>query len=208
MNPKRTIEIIDVIDAGIIEKAQQLEKMTRTSTEAVTILINSPGGYIDPGFVFVDAVEQAKARGVKVKCATGVLSASMAFIILSHCSERYALPNTMLLFHPVSFGGDSIRITEVIPSLLETERREARVSRDLMEAMGLSWKQYHPHLYSETLWSGTGLADYTKSARFITVVDSIDGTDKQFVYRESRGLFFNKSSIIQRLPAPIRHLYR
>lgn len=204
----RYLEVIDVVDASVIKAAQKLDRMSRESAEDITILINSPGGFIAPGFIFVDAMEAAKSRGVTLKCISGVVAASMAFIMLAHCNERYVLRNTMLLFHPVSFSGDSIRITEVLPSLMETEKRERLVGAYLMEQMGLSWREYHPHNFSETLWTGKGLSDYT-DGKFVTVVKSVDGLPNLFQHqRKGFNLFGQKRDALEMIPAKLHTLYK
>lgn len=206
-NPERYLEVIDVVDGGVILTAQRLEELTRKNKEDVTILINSPGGYVSAGFILVDAIEMAKERGVTVKCVSGVLAASMAFILLAHCSERYVLPNTILLFHPIRFGGEGIRIEEVLPSLIELTRRERIVSRYLVKRMGMRWQSYHQHSYSETDWSGRGLANYTAGSNFLTVVDRVEGIDNLFVFRRPRGLFSNYTDTLL-IPQKLRSLYK
>jgi len=204
----RYLEIIDVVDATVIDAANRLDKMSRQSDEDVTILINSPGGFIAPGFIFVAAMEVAKARGVKLKCVSGVVAASMAFIMLAHRDERYVLRNTMLLFHPVSFSGKSIRITEVLPSLMETEKRERLVGKYLMKSMGLSWREYHPHNFSETLWTGKGLSDYT-DGEFVKVVTNIKGVPNLFIHRRGRlSVFGQQQDVLEMIPAKLRTLYK
>lgn len=198
----RVVELIDVVDSSAIRLAQQVDEMSRKSREDIYILINSPGGYISPGFIFVDAIEQAKARGVKIKCVSGVLAASMAFITLAHCNERYVLPNTILLFHPISFSADRVKISEQLPALIETANRERAIEAYLMNAMNMSPGVFYPHNAAETDWTGEGLSKATRN--FLTVVDRIEGLEKVFVHQRPRISLFGEIDLI---PEAVRSFY-
>ena len=105
---ERTLTVIGPIGAGAIETAHKIERLSAKSSDPIYIVINSPGGGVLAGSQLSQAMDIARARDVKVVCAVGSMAASMAFQLLPHCTERYALPNSLLLFHPsrvfVMFG--------------------------------------------------------------------------------------------------------
>jgi len=205
LDKARVVEVIDVIDADILDKAQKVEALSRESQEPIQLLINSPGGMVDTGFIFVDAMRIAKERGVRIECVVGVMAASMAFIILSECDKRVVLPNSMLLFHPISVSG-RMRIEEALPSLVETVRRQRLIDYKVRRKMRLSADDYQAHSLSETLWNGEGLAKYTEGSGFLTVYHRIDGFDNLLVYRRARGSFFSSTNL-ELIPRVFRRLY-
>lgn len=183
-DPKRTVRMIGVVDGRAMALAKQIEKLSRTR-EPIDMLINSPGGSMEVGMVIVDAMRLAKKRGVKFRCASAVMAASMAFIMLAECQERYVLANTRLLFHPVSISGGGIRIQELIVGLHETIDEERAIMADLQKVMKLRWKDFHRHYFAETFWAGYRLAKFTTRARFLRVVDDMYGWgDDLFTYRK------------------------
>ncbi len=137
-----------------ITAAQRLEQLSLTNEKTVDIFINSPGGEVDSGIVILNAMDLVKARGKVIRCAVGVLSASMAMHILGKCDERYAFENSLLLFHEIYTGG--FKITEkTARQIAETMRvLSEKLDRDLRKALGASKDNYTKHLEAETMWTG------------------------------------------------------
>jgi ATP-dependent protease ClpP protease subunit len=185
LKTKRYVELIGAVRGDAVELAQKIDKLSAKSDADIYFLINSPGGAVGPGMAVVDSMVMAKKRGVTFKCAVGVLAASMAFIILSECQERYALPNAKLLFHPISLSTPGSRVQELILNLDTTKNQEYRIMGRLKDLMGLGWKDFHRNYFAETSWSATELANYTKRAKFLTIVDRIEkGGENLFKYRK------------------------
>jgi ATP-dependent protease ClpP protease subunit len=190
LDKSRLIEIIDEVDGSMLEVAQKIDKMSAAGDKNIDILINSPGGSVFVGTTILDSMALAKARGVTIRCVVGSLAASMAFVILTDCDERYALANAKLLFHPVSTGGQG-RLQELLITMKVVENLEQGIMAKLQRSMNLEWKKFHMFYFSEVLWHASQLAEHTGgNGRWLTIVDNITGTDKLFVVqRERRGLF-------------------
>jgi ATP-dependent protease ClpP protease subunit len=102
----------------------------------------------------VAAVDMAKARGFKVQCYVPGLAASMAFQILAHCSERYALPHAYLMWHPVR--------AQIRGALTSTEARilandlaetETMLVADLRSYLKVTDSCFEQHYVSAWIWS-------------------------------------------------------
>lgn len=190
LNKDRLVEVIDEVDGSMIGTVvQKLDKLSASSPAPIDMLINSPGGSVFVGTSILDAMNVARARGSKIRCVVGALAASMAFIILSECDERYTLPNAKLLFHPVSTGGQG-RLQEMIIQLKMVDGLEQKIMKRLQASMRLEWKQFHMFYFAEVWFHGHQLADHAKG--FLTMVDDVKGTDKLFVVQRERASIFGK----------------
>ena len=185
LDKKRTINIIGTVDSGMVDKAKQLEKLSKQSKKDVFLLINSPGGSVAFGELFVSAMGIAKARGVKIKCVVPVYAASMAFSIMLNCSENYVLPNAQLLFHPVRVGMmgylTGLDAQEIAKHLLGMDRKLLEVLYEKFGAETNAHKELiNYHFVKETWWSATDLIDFILNKSLLTVVDNIEGSDNLF----------------------------
>jgi len=93
------------IGAPTIAAANDLIALASASKDPIEVYIDSPGGSVYAGMVFIEAMEKVKEQGVVIKCYVPQFAASMAFTIFTQCSERYALPYAQLLFHAPRIGG-------------------------------------------------------------------------------------------------------
>lgn len=185
----RVIKIIGRVDGEIISKAAELEKMTRTNSSPIYMLINSPGGSVQAGMAFVDAMRAAKRRGVVFHCATQVMAASMAFIFINECQRRYAAANARLLFHPISLSTQGSRLQELVVDLHHTEQEEQKIMHNLKTKMGLDWRTFHRNYFAETFWQAEILAETTARARWLTIVSRIEGFgDDLFKYKRPQNV--------------------
>ena len=176
VDSKRLIRIVGVIDGQILQQADKLLKLTEDKTKSdIFILLNSPGGQVFPGEVFIDAIGQAQAMGITVKCFSPVYAASMAFNIMLHCNENYVLNHTKLLFHPVRRGYKGVikakDALEIAKDLLKIDQRLLTI---LDNKLTLSGEQIRYHYDRETFWNGSELAPLFKND-FFKVVKGITG---------------------------------
>lgn len=82
----------------------------------ITLIINSPGGEVNAGMYLINGMELAKARGTRFRCITTGLAASFAFQVFAKCDDRYALPNSFMLYHPVRITvGAGLLFTDIGP---------------------------------------------------------------------------------------------
>lgn len=191
----RFLEIIDVVDGSMISGvAAKIDNLSQQSDAPIDILINSPGGNVLIGTSIIDAMSVAKSRGVHFRCISGVMAASMAFVILAHCTERYVLPNTKLLFHPVSIGGGGGRLQEMLIALEQIKITEMEVMRFINSKMKLPWEKFHMHYFAETMWSGWSLAKHTGGdCKFLCVVTDVRGVKSLFTTQREKPLFLFKA---------------
>lgn len=66
----------------------------------INIIMHSPGGSIVFGMLMLKEIHRAQARNVKIVCIVDGFSMSMAFVLLSECDSRYAVRDSLLLWHP------------------------------------------------------------------------------------------------------------
>ena len=90
----------EITDEQISKAIVQLYQI---KTPEVFVFISSYGGSVGAGEVFINAMEGLRARNQTITCVAD-LAMSMAFIILQHCDNRYALSNSILMQHQMSFS--------------------------------------------------------------------------------------------------------
>lgn len=164
-----------------LDIAAAIQKLADGKGKDINLFINSPGGDIVTGNMIVSAILLAKERGHKVVCATGALSASMAFTLLVNCSERYALPHARLLWHPGRAGGGLMPPLKAEDALLIKENldRENKVILDnLLANLPASKEFVLKHFNEETLWDATALNEAMPG--FVNIVDDIWGPANLF----------------------------
>jgi ATP-dependent protease ClpP protease subunit len=200
LDPKRTVEVIDVMGGEVFTLAQQVYTLSKDTKEPIYILLNSPGGATMSGYTFIDAINNARAKGTRVICVSGVLAASMAFNVFAHCDERYALAHTKLLFHPVRIvGGDEGLTSKDLRVWAEQLRTfDVKNSRELRAMMGADAAWFARHYWAETLWEAEDLLAATNGT-WLKIVDSVEGTDKLFTFRRARSLFGGEDKQKRRL---------
>lgn len=173
-NIKSKIEIIGGVNMGIVSEAQKLLSLP-ADTKEVAILVNSPGGSVDAGQLFIQAIKQLRSRGVKVICVSGVLAASMGFQILAHCSTINVLPSTLLLFHPVRISGQAGFTADMLDYYsTQIKLIEAEMVKDLRARFKFSDSYFSLHFQMETLHSATELAKKTNQIRIYTDIKGFD----------------------------------
>lgn len=144
----------------VVPAAQKLEQLSlRPDVKDINIFINSPGGEVELGLVLINALDIAKARGKTIRCAVGIMAASMAMHFLGQCDERYAFKNSLLLFHEIYSGGG--KITEKKARQMAEGMRvlSEKLDAELRRALGASKDKYQTHLEAETMWTGYQLKE-------------------------------------------------
>jgi ATP-dependent protease ClpP protease subunit len=169
---ERTVYLVGEINGQSLKAASKIERLSAASKGDINIFINSPGGMVVVGLQIIQAIDIARARGVKVVCSVGVLAASMAFQVLPHCDERYAMKHTLLLFHParamVQGGITGEQAAMIGKELLRIDAR-AQVENDaMMGSPSPLWLALH--FRNETLWEAQDLVAETQN-NWLTLVD-------------------------------------
>lgn len=194
-NPKQVVLLTSEIRGAYAARlASRISFLVQEKkVKNIDIIINSPGGSIVAGMFIVTAIERAKSRNVVVRCAVPRFAASMAFQILSHCSERYILPQAFVLWHPPRIALMFAIITpqaarSILTSLADWEDVLVLQLRREMNINGTIFTKYYN---SEKLVLGSELVEITKG--FATVVDDIRGipdsawTDKKIRSNGAKG---------------------
>jgi ATP-dependent protease ClpP protease subunit len=194
LDPKRTVEVIGPIDGSLLKLSGQVDSLSRaSSTEPIFILLNSPGGNILVGYLIADAISVARARGTPVVCVVGAMAASMAFNLMAYCDERFALPHSKLLFHPVRItaneGLTSRELQQYRDQLRIIDEKNAVELMSLMRTSNRAW--FNLHYWGETFWDAEDLRAATGRG-WLTIVRSVEGTDKLFTLSRPRSLFEEK----------------
>lgn len=199
-DPSRVVTIIGQVDGSIIDEAARIDKLSRASNAPIYMLINSPGGSVNFGSLFIDSMNAAKTRGVKFYCATQLLAASMAFAILDACDYRYAVPHARLLFHPVSVSVQGAGVMLLLPIIREIVQEERQSMNALHRSLGMPRGQFLQAYFSETFWQADRLAVNSRRG-WLRLVDSIEGFgDKLYQYRKpAPRLMFNTNSTAERI---------
>lgn len=167
--PYRRIVIDTVIRApGILNQANELLMLIEANKDPVDIVLNSPGGAVFAGMQFINAMEAAKARGVVLKCHVVGMAASMAFQILAHCSERYALPYSLLLWHPVRVGMMGVLTPALAEQLLGVMQLiEEDMVPKIQEELSIDDETFFKHYHWETLHTGIGVNRLSPTFLFV-----------------------------------------
>jgi len=80
---------------------KELDTLFLAGERTADIILNSPGGSVTTGFLFINKMEELRARGMRLRCFVPTVAASMAFQILLHCDEKYTLDRAFVLWHRV-----------------------------------------------------------------------------------------------------------
>ncbi len=149
-----TQRIEGVVDGSILSKAEELMQVSsRGELTKVVLLINSPGGDVLAGSIYISALEVAKTRGAKVECYVPLLAASMAFQILAHCDTRFALDGALFLWHPPRVVLSDTLLTPYNATVLANELNaiSQRMSAELLRYLAINKKKFWYHFHAETL---------------------------------------------------------
>lgn len=171
-----TQTIDGVVDQSIFVKAEELMIISQLGKlKNVTLFINSPGGSVFAGSVYLNAMQVAQARGARFKCYVPQLAASMAFSILAYCNERYAFEGALFLWHPPRVVLNNTLLTPRDAEILSRDLNSLskRMAAELLERMPIERKAFWYHFNAETLHSTEELQ--TLSPGWIKTVDDMPG---------------------------------
>lgn len=148
-----------------MEKAMREGGATETLPGDRVILINSPGGQVDLGTDFINAMIQERTKQhEKIICVVDKNAHSMAFNILTYCDVRLFTPGSRMVVHKIAAvigceENQNLRFTSKtlrgLADDLQSSDEEFRVNN--AKAMGISLKDYDLFADSETAWRGETL---------------------------------------------------
>ncbi len=191
VDPLRTVRVVGEVDGSILQQIQEIDHLSRQSDKPIFLLINSPGGSILAGNLFINAMNAAKERGVKFHCASTLITASMAFQFFVECNYRYALPHAKLLFHPPRIFYMGVLLEEQMRSWIqELDHIENKMTSVMKSELGMDDEVFDYHYHAETLWDAEDLRDAADSS-FLRIVDDIAGISNIFQWQPQRGSYSN-----------------
>lgn len=177
----RIVNVIGPINESSLSLAHQIERASAKSNDTIHIIINSPGGSVLAGYQIIQAMDIARNRGTEVVCVVGTMAASMAFQMLPHCDQRYALKKSLLLFHPARVVMQGAITADEAASIAEDLRRIAKTGerevKDMMGSPSDEWFDFHNR--SETMWTAEDLVAETNN-NWLNVMDEITTPDGIF----------------------------
>jgi ATP-dependent protease ClpP protease subunit len=115
LNNNNLVNIYGPINSESAKKFNN-DIMNKTKySKTINVYIKSPGGSVMSGNNIVTTINMLKEKGYTINCITD-FSASMAFIIMQSCSNRYGLPHVTMMQHQMSLGikGDINRINSYL----------------------------------------------------------------------------------------------
>jgi ATP-dependent protease ClpP protease subunit len=158
-----------LIDGPIDKKsldpvAAHLDSLYASGKRTADIILNSPGGSVVTGFLFVSKMEQLRGKGMTLRCFVPKVAASMAFQILLHCDEKYVLDRSFVLWHRVrvmlgGLGGEpitSVIARHIYKDLLLVDKVIIRELRTKMPRA--NHKEVMYHFEQESLLAGESAA--------------------------------------------------
>jgi hypothetical protein len=132
----------------------------------------------------VNVMEDAKAKGITIRCFVPTIAASMAFQLLLHCNERYTADRAFLLWHGVrvTLGGgfmspgEEMTAAKAASLARDLEANDYIIRKELSAALtpDLTEDQILFHFRNETLHVGSTLAEM--APHFITSYPALPGT--------------------------------
>lgn len=198
----RTLFVYGVIDEPLLPVVSGILSLADGSGKDIDLIINSPGGSIEVGDKIIQATSIAKARGHKVRCAVVGMAASMAFSVLGHCSERFALDRAQLLYHPprVFLMGEAIT-SDIAASMAHYLKKEdEKVIEDLLAVYPIDKKLFMFH-YKQESWHNASELNADFNGIWIHPVEDITGVRSlDYSFKPSTAPIPNERIIRQYIP--------
>lgn len=178
LDPAKTVVFREVVDDNSVGSALTQFAVIAAKSDEITLVIDSPGGYVDSGLRMITAMHLLQAQEVSFRCVVTGMAASMAFGILAECDERYAMSTSGLLFHPIRTGGPrSITSKQALDLGAALEYYEAPFRTRLIESMDCDDEWFWFHWYAETMHPGPTLAEALPD--WIEITDGLTGIPMQ-----------------------------
>lgn len=107
----------------------KLEYLGALSKDPITLILNTPGGYVYNGLLIYNTMKRLVASGIELTCEVRGMAASMGAIILQAASKRVASNDTRFLIHEVS------SISWGTTSQLQEEAEEVKKLNELLNGI-------------------------------------------------------------------------
>lgn len=163
------ISVDDVIDdKNVVKWTKQMNKLT---TNPIYIYINSPGGSVDSGSLFINNINWNIGQGKTVNCIAKS-AYSMAFVIFQNCSNRYVISSSTLMQHQISIN----KLKGPLHNLMNYLEMISSISKELDEnvsnRLGMSLDEYRNKIKND--WWLTGSSAIMNGAADLMVIVGCD----------------------------------
>lgn len=117
----------------------------------LTVIFNSPGGYVDDGLALYDYLLHLRSLGHHVTTVTLGRAASMGGILLQAGDVRVMGPNSFLLIHEVA-AGTSGKLSKMAEDIDFWKRQEGKLLKILAERAKLTVTQIKRRWHKTDWW--------------------------------------------------------
>lgn len=198
----RIIFIQGAIGEGLREKTTDL-LLLQKSDKPIWLIINSPGGYLHVTSEFMEAMEAAKEKGIKVKCLVTNLAASAGYFIYTKCSERYALKHSALMFHFVrnEMPGPVSQLD--LLKLLAYHDKVNKYLLSLIKGINIPDKAIQILFWSELVWSAKEYVEnFDKDTGYIVLTKKVLGLSEDLLNLGFQRMVSDKGAVQQKESLP------
>lgn len=187
------------VNEDTVTKAQlEIAKLSikKNQLEVIYLVIDSPGGSVHDGSVFIDFVNALpqKVRPICLYCA------SMGYMMFQLMDERLVIPSSVLMSHRVSVSGVSGQVPGEAHTRLDNVLRNShRLNEAISKRVGLSREEYENLIYDELWLNGVEAVSKNHADKVVQVrchKDLINGT----LAREIPTMFGSVSTIMSACP--------
>ena len=103
--------IITLDNTNLVNIRGEINKLTNNKfiidmekinyNKEIYVYINSPGGSVIEGFAMIEYIKNLQQQKITISCIAD-FAASIAFVILQHCNNRYAFYSSIMMQHSMS----------------------------------------------------------------------------------------------------------
>jgi ATP-dependent protease ClpP protease subunit len=183
LDQSRLLTLSGIVDSRVFLLANRLVELAESGRGPIDIVISSPGGSVSHGLFLVQAIQAVKAKGVVVRCHVPTLAASMAYVVFTQCTERYALPYAQLLFHAPRVSGEFVitpqGAVELAKGLIGIQNVLFGLIVPVMGISQESGKWFMENYLGETLWTADQL-DRESPVHWFKVVAQVKNYPGEF----------------------------
>jgi ATP-dependent Clp protease, protease subunit len=150
----RTLYITDGIDSDLATAFDRLMRGLATDPNPITLVFNTPGGYVTDGLAMFDCITRTREQGIPVYGLVQGTAYSMGAIVLQACEVRAMTPHSSMLIHEAS-DDHAGRLSEIELSTAWTRRLSKQTDSILLSRSTLD---------PETLKEKTAAGDWYLTA--------------------------------------------
>tara|TARA_B110000037_G_scaffold203617_1_gene246841 strand:+ start:573 stop:1322 length:750 start_codon:yes stop_codon:yes gene_type:complete len=171
-----------------ISVSKWIYNINKIKTDDIYIYIKSPGGSVTSGNLFIEQIKSLSESGKNIHCIAE-FAASMAFIILQSCPNRYGLFSSILMQHQISFGisGNLQNVNNYISHI-----NDISYELNIMQSqrLGLSLFEFNNKVVNDWWLTGTKALKFKAIDKIISVKCSLELIEKKDKIPITEGLYY------------------